>query len=113
MLEAGRVPVIYGSDRSREDHRFFLVDVRSDNGKSFMAGELYYKLYCEVAGELAARRVRRADRLEANNQSSYAPTVGALGGARQANLGGKTLRGGVRAASCMAMIPSPELPTPP
>jgi hypothetical protein len=54
VLQAGRVLVIYGSDPIGEPERFFLLDLRSDNGKSFTAGELYYKLYREAAGE--ARR---------------------------------------------------------
>lgn len=52
VLEAGRVLALYGTDPVGEDERFFLLDLRSDNGASFTAGELYYKLYRAVAAEV-------------------------------------------------------------
>ena len=52
VLAVGRVLVLYCSDRVGEEVRFFLADLSSDNGKSFTAGELYYKLYREVADKV-------------------------------------------------------------
>ena len=52
VLGAGRVLAIYGTDPVGGEERFFLLDLRSDNGESFTAGELFYKLYRAAAAEV-------------------------------------------------------------